>query len=113
MPESRESLAYVTMVLTDSYVTGAMVMGYSLRQFTDKRMICMVTPNLSKDSLNRLSTLWELKTVNKLDSRDEVHLSLLGRPELGPTFTKLHVWSLHEEGILKAIFLDADMLIIK
>lgn len=113
MPEAPDSLAYVTMVLTDSYVIGAMVMGHSLRRFTDKRMICMVTPNLNQDSLETLSALWELKTVDKLDSQDKIRLSLLGRPELGSTLTKLRVWGLHEHGVRKAIFLDADMLVIK
>lgn len=113
MPEVLDPLAYVTMVLTDSYVIGAMVMGHSLRRFTDKRMICMVTSNLNQDSLETLSTLWELKTVNKLDSKDKTRLSLLGRPELGPTLTKVQVWSLHEHGVQKAIFLDADMLVIQ
>ena len=112
MPETPTSLAYVTMVLTDSYVIGAMVLGYSLRRFTDKRMICMVTSNLSPSSLDTLSILWELRTVDKLDSQDKARLSLLGRPELGFTLTKLHVWNLHDQGVEKAIFLDADMLVI-
>ena len=113
MPEASTSLAYVTMVLTDSYVVGAVVLGHSLRRFTDRRMICMVTSNPSPSSLSKLSTLWELRTVDTLDSQDTARLSLLGRPELGFTLTKLHVWSLHGEGVKKAIFLDADMLVLK
>src|SRR5262249_36208978 len=57
--------------------------------------------------------IWEIKRVSHIDSEDKPHLSLLGRPELGRTLTKIHVWSLWEESIGKVVFLDADMLVLK
>ena len=47
--------------------------------------------------------------VDVLDSRDQAHLSWLGRPELGVTFTKLHCWTLIQYS--KCVFLDADTLV--
>lgn len=47
--------------------------------------------------------------VDVLDSRDKAHLSWLGRPELGVTFTKLHCWTLTQYS--KCVFLDADTLV--
>ncbi|XP_056157382.1 glycogenin-2 isoform X2 [Lampris incognitus] len=45
-----------------------------------------------------------------MDSGDRAHLSLLGRPELGVTFTKLHCWTLTQYS--KCVFLDADTLVL-
>lgn len=121
MATSKATTAFVTMVLTDSYVVGALVLGHSLlaqhqNQLLHElrhRMLCLVADNLSSESIKRLSTVWECKRVPQIDSMDRTRLALLGRPELGPTLTKLHVWGLHEEGIRKALFLDADMLVVK
>ena len=61
---------------------------------------------------NRLSTLWdELVVIEELDSRDTEHLALLTRPELGVTFSKIHVWRLTHYS--KCVFLDADTLVLQ
>jgi glycogenin glucosyltransferase len=49
--------------------------------------------------------------VNVLDSNDQENLALIGRPDLGLTFTKLHAWRLTEYE--KAVFLDADTLVLQ
>lgn len=43
------------------------------------------------------------------DSMDHLHLALLGRPELGITFTKINCWTLTQYS--KCVFLDADTLV--
>lgn len=48
--------------------------------------------------------------VNVLDSGDETNLDLIGRPDLGITFTKLHCWKLIMYS--KCVFLDADTFVI-
>ena len=84
--------AYVTLVTSDSYVVGALVLGHSLRRVgTTRRLVCMVTPCLAYDSVASLREVWEIKTVAPLDSGDICNLQLLGRPELGPTFTKIRL----------------------
>ena len=60
-----------------------------------------------RSQLSSVFTL--LQEVNVLDSRDEAHLALLERPELGITFTKLHCWRLTQYE--KCVFLDADTLV--
>lgn len=52
-----------------------------------------------------------VQEVDLLDSKDEQNLSLLGRPDLNVTFTKLHCWRLTQ--FQKAVFLDADTLVSK
>ena len=60
----------------------------------------------------RLSAIWdELTVVDLLDSGDTERLALLTRPELGVTFSKLHVWTLTQYS--KCVFLDADTLVLE
>ena len=47
--------------------------------------------------------------VDVLDSQDAANLQLLGRPELGLTFTKLQCWRLTQYS--KCVFMDADTLV--
>ena len=47
--------------------------------------------------------------VKPLDSGDVENLRLLGRPELGPTYSKLYAWRLTQYS--KCVFLDADTLV--
>ena len=49
--------------------------------------------------------------VDELQSNDPYHLKLLQRPELGVTFTKIHVFNLVQ--YQKCVFLDADTLVIQ
>lgn len=106
--------AYVTLVTSDSYVVGAGVLARSLRSSGTVRTIwCLAaSKQLSQNSMNILQTVFDGVTeVDCIDSGDKVNLALLGRPELGPTFTKLHLWRLTQ--FKKVVFLDADTLVIK
>lgn len=105
--------AYVTLVTSDSYVIGAGVLAKSLQNTGTRRMIwCLASKKLSMDSLNVLRAIFMGVTeVDCLDSEDVANLALLGRPELGQTFTKLHLWQLTQFN--KVVFLDADTMILK
>jgi len=117
--ENNQDEAYVTLVSSDLYVVGAMVLGHSIRESgSTRRMICMVTtiskdgaPSIAADSIAALRELWEVRLIEPLDSGDESRLRLLGRLELGPTFAKIRLWSFTD--LSKAVFLDADMLVIR
>lgn len=105
--------AYVTLVATDNYVQGAIVLGYSIRNLgTSKLLVCMVTPELSVDSVTHLSKVFDqVLFIEKLDTLDLDNLRLLGRPELGLTVSKIHIWSL--TWLDTVLFLDADTLVLK
>lgn len=106
--------AYVTLVTSDSYVVGAGVLAQSLRDSGTSRLIwCLATPkSLSEHSMTLLRTIFDgITEVDCIDSKDDKNLALLGRPELGPTFTKLHLWRLKQFD--KVVFLDADTLALK
>ena len=71
----------------------------------------MVTSTgLSQPMKNQLEeTFDQVVDVSLLDSKDQVNLALLERPELGVTFTKLHCWCLVH--YTKCVFLDADTMV--
>ncbi|XP_030634816.1 glycogenin-2 [Chanos chanos] len=104
--------AFVTLATTDAYSMGALVVGKSLRRHgTRKRLVAMVSPNVTREARLSLEEVFdEVILVNVLDSQDRAHLSYLGRPELGVTFTKLHCWTLTKYS--KCVFLDADTLVL-
>ncbi|XP_070814261.1 glycogenin-2 [Chaetodon trifascialis] len=104
--------AFVTLATTDSYCMGATVVARSLRRHgTTRSIVVMVTPNVSEQSRLALENVFdEVIIVDVMDSEDHLHLSLLGRPELGITFTKIHCWTLTQYS--KCVFLDADTLVL-
>ncbi|XP_062865797.1 glycogenin-2 isoform X2 [Trichomycterus rosablanca] len=107
MPE-----AYVTLATSDPYCMGCLVVGKCLRRHgTTKNLVVMISPSVSTEARLSLENVYdEVIVVDLLDSRDRAHLSLLGRPELGITFTKIHCWTLTQ--YTKCVFLDADTLVL-
>jgi glycogenin glucosyltransferase len=53
----------------------------------------------------------EVILVEELDSKDSEHLTLLARPELGITFTKINCWLLEQYS--KCVFLDSDCVVLR
>merc|ERR1711915_725873 len=79
---------------------------------TTKKIVIMVTNTVSdhmKDVLNE--EFDDVVAVDAMDSCDISNLSLLDRPELGITFTKIRCWTLTE--YTKCVFLDADTLVLQ
>jgi len=104
--------AWVTLATNDSYAVGAMVLATSLRRTdTTRKIVILTTSSISSamsDAMNRVFD--EVVVVEPLDSGDIPHLTLLERPELGITFTKIHCWTLTK--YTKCVFLDADTLVL-
>ncbi|XP_054985478.1 glycogenin-1 isoform X2 [Sorex araneus] len=104
--------AFVTLTTNDAYARGALVLGSSLKRHrTTRRLVVLVTPQLSEPMRKALETVFdEVILVDVLDSGDSAHLTLMKRPELGVTLTKLHCWSLTKYS--KCVFMDADTLVL-
>ncbi|ORX93885.1 protein GYG-1, isoform c [Basidiobolus meristosporus CBS 931.73] len=102
--------AYVTLVTNDAYFLGARVLAQSLREAsTSKKIVCLYTPTVTLPVQKEMSIFFdELVLVDPIDSQDAKNLKVLGRGELGITFTKLHTWRLTQ--YRKVVFLDADTL---
>ncbi|XP_063220053.1 glycogenin-1 isoform X4 [Bacillus rossius redtenbacheri] len=105
--------AWVTLATNDSYALGTLVLASSLRAVgTTHQLAVMVTRGVSPEMKEQLRSAFDLLfEVNILDSQDEVNLSLLSRPELGLTFTKLHCWRLTQ--FQKCVFMDADTMVVR
>nr|XP_048308567.1 glycogenin-1 isoform X2 [Myodes glareolus] len=74
-------------------------------------MVVLITPQVSDSMRKILETVFdEVIMVDVLDSGDSAHLTLMKRPELGITLTKLHCWSLTQYS--KCVFMDADTLVL-
>uniref|UniRef100_A0A8C5K5S2 Glycogenin-1 n=1 Tax=Jaculus jaculus TaxID=51337 RepID=A0A8C5K5S2_JACJA len=99
-----------TLTTNDAYAKGALVLGSSLKQHrTTGKLVVLTTPQVSDSMRKVLETVFdEVLTVDVLDSGDSAHLTLMKRPELGVTLTKLHCWSLTQYS--KCVFMDADTL---
>uniref|UniRef100_A0A8D2GMI0 Glycogenin-1 n=1 Tax=Urocitellus parryii TaxID=9999 RepID=A0A8D2GMI0_UROPR len=104
--------AFVTLTTNDAYAKGALVLGSSLKQHrTTRRLVVLATPQVSDSMRRALETIFdEVIMVDVLDSGDSAHLTLMKRPELGVTLTKLHCWSLTQYS--KCVFMDADTLVL-
>ncbi|KAI8388409.1 glycogenin 1, isoform CRA_c [Radiomyces spectabilis] len=101
--------AYVTLLTSDAYASGVLVLAHRLRDLGSKKDIaCLVTPQVSERIRRYLETVVTVIAVDMIRSYDEANLKILGRPELDVTFTKIHVWQLHQ--YTKIVFLDADTL---
>jgi len=108
--------AFVTLLTSDSYIQGVVALAHSLHlTHTHNELVCMVTEGISQEIIERLEKPGDLYDkvirVDELDSKDQRNLELLGRPELGVTFTKLNVWKLCQYDFVA--FLDADTIVLK
>ncbi|XP_051252363.1 glycogenin-1a isoform X2 [Dicentrarchus labrax] len=104
--------AFVTLATTDNYAKGAMVLGQSLRNHnTTKKLVALIGPHVAEPCRDALRSIFdEVRVVDVMDSGDTAHLSLMKRPDLGVTFTKLHCWTLTHYS--KCVFMDADTLVL-
>eukprot|EP00051_Salpingoeca_urceolata_P004656 m.66677 g.66677 ORF g.66677 m.66677 type:complete len:345 (-) comp13771_c0_seq2:1179-2213(-) len=106
------SQAFVTLVTSNDYTIGALVLGHSLRQAsTSKLLVALLTSSVSSANRFQIADVYdEVFVVEELHSEDTESLALLGRPTLGVTFTKLQAWTLTQ--FEKCVFLDADTLVL-
>ncbi|KAJ2491654.1 glycogenin glucosyltransferase [Coemansia sp. RSA 2050] len=113
--EASPRFAYATLVTTDSYVDGALVLLHSLRRtLTPYSIVCLATPSsLGEHSLQRLRAHFDGVIEAELRlSADDDNLDLLGRPDLRSTLTKIQLWDPALFGAWDAIcYLDADTLV--
>uniref|UniRef100_A0A5F4WGE6 Glycogenin 1 n=1 Tax=Callithrix jacchus TaxID=9483 RepID=A0A5F4WGE6_CALJA len=104
--------AFVTLTTNDAYAKGALVLDSSPKQRrTTRKLVMFATPQVSDSMRKVLETVFdEVIMVDVLDSGDSAHLTLMKRPELRVTLTKLHCWSLTQYS--KCVFMDAGTLVL-
>lgn len=102
---------YCTLLTSDSYVKGALVLCHRLREYGVKYPIVAIysEDGISPENLSKLQKSFdELHPFKLIDNPDPSNLSLMSRPDLFSTLTKIAIWSLTEYE--QVIYLDADTL---
>ncbi|KAF9568351.1 hypothetical protein EC968_002962 [Mortierella alpina] len=105
--------AFITLLTNNSYASGALVLAHSLRAaHTSKQLAILITASVSRAIRGRLATVYDaVIEIGEIDSNSTSNLQLLGRPELGITLTKIHVFN--QTQYSKVVFLDADTLVLR
>ncbi|CAM9024437.1 unnamed protein product [Wickerhamomyces anomalus] len=98
--------AIATLLFTQSYLPGALVLGKTLKQFglpNDVKLVILLATSLTDYEMDQLKVKTDL-----IHSNSTHELSLLKRPELKPTFSKINLFKLTQ--FEKLLYLDADTL---
>ncbi|KAK8199102.1 nucleotide-diphospho-sugar transferase [Phyllosticta capitalensis] len=106
--------AYVTLVMSDSYLPGAAVLAHSLRDAgTKKKLAALVTlDTLAADTIAELKDLFDyLIPVERIRTPNPANLYLMNRGDLAYTFTKIALW--RQLQFRKIVYLDADVVALR
>jgi hypothetical protein len=108
--------AFVTLITSDSYIPGALVLAKSIKATGSKHplAVLVVQNSVSSEGLDILRHNYDyVIPVPELRSNQPRELHLLGRMELDVTFTKIHAWNPDYVPFEKIAFLDADVLVLE
>lgn len=89
------------------------MVAHSLKRMnTIHKIVTLITNSVTQSMRHKLQSVCdEIVLIETMNSKDEINLSLLNRPELRVTLSKLHCWNLTQ--YKKCVFLDADVLVLK
>ncbi|KAF7547837.1 hypothetical protein G7Z17_g7451 [Cylindrodendrum hubeiense] len=102
---------YATLLLSDSYLPGALVLAHSLRDAgTRIKLAVLVTlDSVSADSIAQLRTVYDyIFPVPRIRNDRPANLHLMNRADLHSAFTKINLWKLTE--FSKIVYIDADVV---
>ncbi|KAI2719056.1 CAZyme family GT8 [Penicillium roqueforti] len=105
---------YCTLLLSDNYLPGAMVLAHSLRDNgTKAKLVALFTPDrLQSTTIDELRTVYdELVPVNSMVNDTPANLWLMDRPDLIATFTKIELWRLTQ--YQRVVYLDCDIIALR
>ena len=101
--------AVATMISTDNYVTGALVLLWGIVNYGrvgSSRLICLVTESVSESARGRLQAAgWDLFPVSAIESDSSDIVEEKWRQQ----FTKLHLFSL--TNYTQILYLDSDTIV--
>ncbi|KAL9103438.1 MAG: hypothetical protein Q9163_001501 [Psora crenata] len=106
--------AYCTLLMSDGYLPGAMVLGHSLRDAgTKKQLAVLVTlDSVSVSAVDELKKVYDqIIPVNRIINRSPANLYLMDRPDLASTFTKIALW--RQTQFSHLVYLDSDIVALR
>ncbi|KAJ5042734.1 uncharacterized protein L3040_004131 [Drepanopeziza brunnea f. sp. 'multigermtubi'] len=105
---------YATLLLNDSYLAGALVLAHSLRDAatTKKLAVLVTTETVSADAMVQLQKVFDfIIPVERFVNQSPANLSLMNRPDLHSTFTKIALWK--QLQFRRIVYMDADMVALR
>ncbi|KAI9758343.1 MAG: hypothetical protein M4579_003082 [Chaenotheca gracillima] len=105
---------YCTLLLSDGYLPGAMVLAHSLRDAgTKKKLAVLVTlDHVDANSIGELKTIYDhVIPVDRITNKSPANLYLMNRGDLGSTFTKINLW--RQGQFRKIVYIDADVVALR
>ncbi|KAH8422706.1 glycogenin [Aspergillus melleus] len=111
---SEGSVAYCTLLLSDHYLPGAVVLAHSLRDNgTNAKLVVLYTPDtLQPATIQELRTIYdELIPVHPMTNSTPANLWLMERPDLIATFTKIELW--RQTQFRRIVYIDCDVVALR
>ncbi|KAI1124804.1 glycosyltransferase family 8 protein [Nemania abortiva] len=102
---------YATLLLTDTYLPGALVLAHSLRDAsTTKKLAALVTlDSVSAEAITQLKSVYDyVIPVPRIRNAQPANLLLMNRTDLHSAFTKINLWS--QTQFRKIVYIDADVV---
>ncbi|KAM5473672.1 glycogenin glucosyltransferase [Microsporum audouinii] len=105
---------YCTILLSDNYLPGAMVLAHSLRDNGTKgRLAVLVTlDNLQPGIIDELKTVYDdVIPIPRIENSYPGNLYLMDRPDLISTFSKIALWKQTQYD--RIVYIDADVIALR
>ncbi|KAI0536700.1 nucleotide-diphospho-sugar transferase [Xylaria digitata] len=102
---------YATLLLTDTYLPGALVLAHSLRDAgTTKKLAALVTlDSISAEAIAQLKSVYHyVIPVPRIRNAHPANLQLMNRTDLHSAFTKINLWK--QTQFRKIVYIDADVV---
>ncbi|KAI0115501.1 glycosyltransferase family 8 protein [Nemania sp. FL0031] len=102
---------YATLLLTDTYLPGALVLAHSLRDAaTTKKLAALVTlDSVSAEAVTQLKSVYDyVIPVPRIRNAQPANLQLMNRTDLHSAFTKINLWC--QTQFRKIVYIDADVV---
>ncbi|KAL2163130.1 hypothetical protein VTH06DRAFT_6966 [Thermothelomyces fergusii] len=102
---------YASLLLTDTYLPGALVLAHSLRDAgTTKKLAILVTlDTVSVEVVKQLETVYDyVIPVDRIRNEHPANLDLMNRRDLHSAFTKINLWK--QTQFRKIVYADADIV---
>ncbi|KAI8962197.1 glycosyltransferase family 8 protein [Daldinia sp. FL1419] len=102
---------YATLLLSDTYLPGALVLAHSLRDAgTTKKLAALVTRDtVAPEVVTELETVYDyIIPVDTIRNTQTANLHLMNRADLHSAFTKINLWK--QTQFRKIVYIDADVV---
>ncbi|KAI8627726.1 glycosyltransferase family 8 protein [Xylariaceae sp. FL1651] len=106
-----EEDVYATLLLSDNYLPGALVLAHSLRDAaTTKKLAVLVTlDSVSAEAITELKSVYHyVIPVPRIRNAQPANLQLMNRTDLHSAFTKINLWK--QIQFRKIVYIDADVV---